>query len=60
MGPLGLAKFRDVFDLGILKQDFLQAIGDLLFALKVGYIAARNAGLRDQLDNTECFASSRS
>ena len=55
VGPLGLAKFRDVFDLGILKQDFLQAIGDLLFALKVGYIAARNAGLRDQLDKYGMF-----
>jgi hypothetical protein len=50
VGPLGLAKFRDVFSLGILKPDFLQGLGDLLLALKVGYIAARNAGLRDQLD----------
>jgi hypothetical protein len=55
VGPLGLSKFRDVFALGILKQDFLQAIGDLLFALKVGYIAARNAGLKDQLDKYGMF-----
>jgi hypothetical protein len=55
VGPLGLAKFREVFNLGILKPDFLQAIGDLLLTLKVGYIAARNAGLRDQLDRYGMF-----
>ena len=55
VGPLGLAKFRDVFSLGVVKAEFLQAIGDLLFLLKVGYIAARNSGLRDQLDHYGMF-----
>jgi hypothetical protein len=55
VGPLGLGKFREILRLGVVKAEFLQAIGDLLFSLKVGYIAARNSGLRDQPDRYGMF-----
>jgi hypothetical protein len=50
LGPFGLSKFKQISALKIIHEDRMQEIGDLLLALKVGYIAARNAGMMEQLN----------
>ncbi|HEV2045677.1 MAG TPA: hypothetical protein VGQ95_03675 [Chthoniobacterales bacterium] len=49
IGPLGLAKFKQAHSTQIVQGDWFQQIGDVLLVLKVGYIAARNAKLLDQV-----------
>jgi hypothetical protein len=49
VGLLGLSKFRRVLALKIVHEKRVQEIGDVLLSLKVGYIAARNAGLMEQI-----------
>lgn len=45
VGPLGLEKFKDLLALGVAREHTAQEIGDVLLSLKVGYIAARNIGV---------------
>jgi hypothetical protein len=49
VGPLGLAKFKELRALEVAREETTQEIGDVLLALKVGYIAARNKGFLDDV-----------
>lgn len=49
VGPLGFEQFKQIKALGLTREETTQEIGDFLLALKVGYIAARNADFLETL-----------